>query len=229
MGHIAEIKEIDGEKKPYIVIDCMIRIKAMPGTEILLSDVRRIIYDLKEERGFRIYSVSIDGFQSTDTMQQLRKKKFVSEYLSVDRSTLPYEDLREAIYEERLEFPPYQTYLTKGADRTVEIAIQELTELQHDGKKVDHPSKGSKDVADGMAGVVSTLMGDRTYRKGVTSLTAASSSDEAELQATGTTGQYGSVLPFPGRGSGLQAPVPPSVGGSMGLSIPKRLQPRRDR
>lgn len=229
MGHIEEIKEVDDEKKPVIVIDCMVRIKAMPGTEIMISDVRRIIYDLKEEHGFRIYSVSIDGFQSTDTMQQLRKKRFVAEYLSVDRSTLPYEDLREAIYEERLEFPPYATYLTKGADKTTEVAIKEMMELQYDGKKVDHPSTGSKDVADAVAGVVSTLMGDRTYRKGVTSLSVPSSDDEQELQATGTTGQLGSVLPFPGRGTGLQAPVPPSVGGFGGLSIPDRLQPRRDR
>lgn len=229
MGHVEAIKEVDGEKKPYVVIDCVIRIKAVPGTEIMLSDIRRLIYKMKDELGFRIYSVTVDGFQSTDTMQQLRKKKFKAEYLSVDRSTWPYEDLREAIYEERLEFPPYKTYLKKGDDKLVEITIQELSELQDTGKKVDHPATGSKDVADGIAGVVHTLMGDRTYRKGVTSITRSSDTDDDEmLQATGTTGQPGSVLQFPGAGIGLQAPVPPSVGGMLGLTIPERLQPRRD-
>lgn len=230
MGHVESIVEVDGEKKPYIVIDCLIRLKAMPGTEIMLSDVRRIIYYLKEELGFRIYSVSVDGFQSTDTMQQLRKKKYKAEYISVDKSTWPYEDTREAIYEERLEFPPYKTYMKKGDDKLVEIAVQELSELQDTGRKIDHTATGSKDVADGIAGVVHVLMGDRTYRKGVTSLTTASSDESEEmLQATGTTGPYGSLIPFPNVGAGLQAPVPPNVGGLMGLTIPERLQPRRDR
>jgi hypothetical protein len=229
MGHVESIKEVDGEKKPYIVIDCLIRIKAMPGTEIMLSDVRKVIYHLKEELGFKIISVTIDGFQSTDTMQQLRKKRYKAEYLSVDKSTWPYEDLREAIYEERLEFPPYKTYLKKGDDKLVEIAIQELTTLQDTGRKIDHPSDGSKDVADGMAGVIHVLMGDRTYRKGVTSLhTPSDVDDEFDLQATGTTGQPGTLLPFPGAGNGLQAPIPPSVGG-FGITIPDRLQSRRDR
>jgi hypothetical protein len=143
----------------------------------------------------------------------------------VDKSTLPYEDLREAIYEERIEFPPYLTYAKKGDTERVEFAIKELMELQDTGKKIDHPVDGSKDLADAMAGVATTLMGDRTYRRGVTSVSVASSSDESDqLPATGTTGLPGIVLPFPGAGAGLQAPVPPTVGGLMGISIPPRLQ-----
>lgn len=229
MGHVDKIVEIEGERKPYVIFDCLVRLRAPAGSEIMLSDVRRLIYYLKEERGFRIYSVSMDGFQSTDTMQQLRKKRFRAEYVSVDKSTLPYEDLREAIYEERVEFPPYITYLKKGDDKTVEIAVKELSELQDDGKKIDHPPTGSKDVADAMAGVMYRLMGDRTYRKGVTSLPTAPSEDDDMLQPTGTTGLPGSVIPFPSAGTGLQAPIPPSAGGMMGLMIPDRLKPRRDR
>lgn len=229
MGHVDSVVEIDGEKKPYIIIDALMRVRVPSGHEIMLSDIRRIIYDLKEERRFRIVSVSMDGFQSTDTMQQLRKKKYKVEYVSVDKSTLPYEDLREAIYEDRIEFPPYITYLKKGDHEKVEIAVKELMELEDNGKKIDHPATGSKDVADGMAGVVTTLMGDRTYRKGVASiLTSDRSDEEEELQATGTTGT-GLVIPFPGAGGGLKAPMPPSTGGMMGLTIPPRLQPRRDR
>lgn len=224
MGHIEEIVEVDGEKKPYIVFDMLFRVRALPGTEILLSDIRRVVYDLKEERRFRIIDVTMDGFQSTDTMQQLRKKKFHVDYLSVDRSTLPYEDLREAIYDSRIEFPPYETYLVKGADRTIQVAVQELQQLQDTGKKIDHPAGGSKDLSDAMAGVVSTLMGDRAYRRGVTSLSATTEGRQ-DLQSTGTDGQ-GMVLPFPGSGMGLQAPMPPRTGGGMGLSIPDRLKPR---
>jgi hypothetical protein len=226
MGHVDSVMEVEGEKKPYIIIDCLIRIKAMPGTEIMLSDVRRVIYDLKEDRKFRVVSVSMDGFQSTDTMQQLRKKRYHVEYLSVDKNTLPYEDLREAIYEERLEFPPYKTYLKTGDVKLVEVAIQELQELQFTGKKVDHPEKGSKDLADAMAGVVSTLMGDRSYRRGVASI-ASTSESEGQQATTGTDEWNGNVLQIPGRGRGAaQAPIPPSVGGMSGLSIPSHLLPR---
>jgi hypothetical protein len=99
-------------------------------------------------------------------------------------------------------------------------------ELQYTGKKVDHPPQGSKDVADGMAGVVTTLMGDHVYRRGVSSIQPSQDTDDSEdLAADGTTGM-GTVLPFPGQGLGLQAPVPPSVGGMMGLTVPPRLQPK---
>ena len=231
MGYVESIVEIDGEKKPYIVIDCLIRIKARPGTEIMLSDARRLIYDLKEEYGFKVYSVSMDGFQSTDTMQQLRKKKYRVEYLSVDKNTLPYEDLREAIYERRIEFPPYKTYIKSGDDNLVEIAVQELMELTDTGKKIDHPVGGSKDLADCMAGISYTLMGDRTYRKGVTSIHKTSEDSDYDVteQATGTEGV---VLPFPSLNPtqfNPMAPVPPMAGGLMGLTIPARLQPPKRR
>lgn len=227
MGYVeAVVESDDGEKKPYIVFDALMRMHAAPGQEILISDVRRIIYDLKEDRGFRVYSVSMDGFQSTDTLQQLRKKKYMADYLSVDRSTLPYEDLRDAIYERRIEFPPYITHLRLGDTDTVEIAVKELMELQYTGKKIDHPPQGSKDVADAMAGVVNTLMGDRTYRKGVLSAPAEISQDDDSTQQGMSTAGMGNVFPFPGAGSGLQAPLPPSSGGIMGLTLPPRLQPR---
>lgn len=224
MGHIAEVVEVEGgEKKPVIVIDCMIRLKALPGSEIMLSDIRRIVYYLKEELGFRITKVTMDGFQSTDTMQQLRKRKYSVEYLSVDRSTLPYEDLREAIYEERLEFPPYQTFLKKGDDRKVEIAIQELQQLQDTGKKIDHPAGGSKDVSDTLAGVCSTLMGDRRYRRGVTSI-GNTSSEEDINQHSDNRRSPGSGMSLEDAMAGLKAPIPPSSTGGFGISIPSRLR-----
>lgn len=226
MGHVEEIVEVDGEKKPYIVFDFLLRIKAMPGTEILLSEVRQYIYRLRDELKFRITGATFDGFQSTDTMQQFRKRRIAADYLSVDRSTLPYEDLREAIYEGRCEFPPYITYLTKGSDERVEIALQELMRLQFDGKKVDHPADGSKDVADAMAGVCYTLMGDRNYRKGVTSISDYRDQKEA---ATGTDGMAAGIedLIIPKiEGHGMYAPVPPQMG-SVSALIPRHLRPTR--
>lgn len=222
MGHVDSVVEIENELKPYIVFDALMRMHAPPGQEILIQDVRRIVYYLKEELGFRVVSISMDGFQSTDSLQQFRKKRYQADYLSVDKSTLPYEDLRDAIYEGRCEFPPYLVPLKLGDVTKHEIAIKELMELQYTGKKIDHPPQGSKDVSDAMAGVVTTLMGDRAYRKGVGSPSAPSPDQLDQLVGAGVTG-IGNGLPFPGS-NGLQAPIPPTGTGSMGLSLPPRLQ-----
>lgn len=225
MGHVQGMVEVDGEMRPHIVIDCLIRIKARPGTEVILSDVRRIIYYLKEELGFRIQDVTMDGFQSTDTMQQLRKKRFRVTYLSVDRNTLPYEDLRESIYDQRLDLPPYMTYMNHGDERMVNVIKGELEQLSDTGKKIDHPPGGSKDLADAVAGVVTTLMGDRNYRKGVSSQSRSPEEDASEsLLPTGRGGVGANVISFPGMGQGMKAPMP--TGGTLGLTIPQRLRPR---
>lgn len=225
MGHVAEVIEnADGDLQPYIVFDFLLRMKAAPGTEILLSEARKIIYDVKEELGFRVAKVSMDGFQSTEMKQQLRKRKFHTEYVSVDRSKLPYEDLRDALYEDRIEFPPYFTYIEKGSTERIQIAVKEISELEDQDKKVDHPANGSKDVADAMAGVVYTLMGDRSYRRNVRSIDEARERREA-LQ-TGTDGYSLGGYHMPG---GLHAPIPPRTPSGMGglsMPVPPRLMPR---
>lgn len=177
MGHVRELKEIDGDLQPVIVFDMLLRMRPMPGREIILGDIRKIIYHLRDDLGFNIKKVTLDGFQSTDTIQQLNKRRFGAEYLSVDRSMLPYQDLRDAINEGRIEFPRYMTYMKHGDTKLVDIAYQELTRLIDTGKKVDHPPRGSKDVADAMAGVCSLLAGDRQFRRGVQSSSERSRGD----------------------------------------------------
>lgn len=166
MGHINEIVEVDGEIKPYIVIDFLLRIKPSGGQQLMLSDFRQIIYHLRDDLGFKIGVVTFDGFQSMDSIQILQKKKFNTAELSVDRKKGPYEDLRQAIYERRIEFPRYMTYVNKGDADKVNIIKKELLELTDVGLKIDHPPNGSKDVADALAGVVHVLMGNNTYRRG---------------------------------------------------------------
>jgi hypothetical protein len=204
MGHVSHLVEVDGEEKPFIVFDFMLRMKAAPGTEIMLQDARRYIYDLKEELGFRIGKVTMDGFQSTEMKQQLRKRRFTTDYLSVDKSKLPYEDLRDALYEDRIAFPPYLTYLSKGSTDRIQIAVKELSELEDDDRKVDHPDNGSKDVADCLAGVTNTLMGNRHYRRGLRNLTSEEE-DVQQEQQTHTWQAGGHVI-----GDNLKAPTPPN-------------------
>lgn len=166
MAHIPELVEMDGELKPVIVFDFLLRMKPGSGSTLMLKDFRRIIRELRDERKFNIGVVTYDGFQSQESLQLLRDAKFNATELSVDRSKGPYEDLREAIYERRIEFPQYMTYLNRGDTERVNISRKELLELTDTGRKIDHPPKGSKDLADAMAGVVYALMSNTYFRRG---------------------------------------------------------------
>lgn len=207
MGHVKEMVVIDGERKPYIVMDMLMRIKARAGGEIFLADVRQFIYNLKTGLGFKLKKVTMDGFESTDTKQQFERRRFQTEYVSVDKDILPYHDLREAIYEDRFEFPPYLVDVTNdNGTRRLEILVKELSELMDTGKKIDHPQNGSKDVADSCAGVVFTLMGDRQYRKNVVSLESAR--QRTDRMVSGMNYPHHALRGDFGSGS---APIPPSI------------------
>jgi hypothetical protein len=205
MGHVKGVVDIDGEMKPYIVIDFVMRLKAPAGGEIFLADVRHKIYALKNDMKFKLKKVTMDGFQSTDTEQQLRKRRYDTEYVSVDKDLLPYYDLREAIYEDRIEIPPLWVSLRPGESEKVNIPAKELSELVDNGKKIDHPEGGSKDVADCLAGITFTLMGDRSYRRKVTRLDAYR---QQERVAAAVGGIQHPALRGPGT---MSAPVPPSL------------------
>jgi hypothetical protein len=215
MGHVREVVEIDGEYKPYIVIDFLYREQAPKGTQIFLGDVRRMVYSLGDDFGFKLSKVTMDGFQSTDTKQQLARRRIPTDALSVDKDVLPYHDLREALYEDRLEFPPYLTKYHRSDSQPIDVLIKELTELVNAGDKIDHPPDGSKDLADAVAGVVTTLMGDRKYHKKVTKLDDYRSQRVAVGQSHPSFGAAASLShPAYDPGQGIPAaPVPPPISG----------------
>lgn len=143
--------DVNQEEKPIVQIDLMLRIEAPAGGEIQIADIRKFIYHLIEIRGYNIKKVTYDGFQSTESIQQLRRRNITAEVLSVDKDTTAYEDLREAIYEGRARYYYYEPFI---------LEAQQL-ELVN-GKKVDHQVKGSKDVADAVAGLFESLiLGDK--------------------------------------------------------------------
>jgi len=130
---------MDGGK---IYVDLMMQIKAEKGREIDLAEITGIVYGLKG-MGFDIVKVTYDQFQSASSIQELNKHGFNASKLSVDRDLGPYETLKEGIYTGTVKYYRY------------EPAMMELRRLELiNGKKVDHPNNGSKDVADALAGAV---------------------------------------------------------------------------
>ncbi len=149
IGHVPGFREIerDGytEQLPIVEIDGVLEVippKALSG-EIDFAAIRRILYRLRD-MGMPIKWVTLDSFQSADTMQILRQQGFVVGYQSVDTTMVPYDITKQALYDHRVVAPPHAKLM------------KELCSLERDFKrgKVDHPSHGSKDCADALAGVV---------------------------------------------------------------------------
>ncbi|QDF18225.1 terminase [Gordonia phage Dakiti] len=163
MAHVPEKVDQYGEERPVIVFDLLLRIKATPAVEINFGELRKFIYMLRDDYGFDIDMVTIDGFNSFDFIQQLRKNKIKSDYLSVDKTKAPYEDVREVINDKRCEMPMYMVHYKLGDTEVVNIAYKELSEVQDTGKKIDHPKDGSKDVADSITGCVHNLVSNTKY------------------------------------------------------------------
>lgn len=135
-----------------VYIDLFVQLVADPGSELILADIRSLIYFLKKARKFNIRTVTVDGWQSVDTIQQLNRKGYRASLLSVDKNTEAYDTLKE------LE---YQTLVSRYKNSIYE---REMLELEVKKNKIVHPElsqkraitegvlKGSKDVSDSVAG-----------------------------------------------------------------------------
>ncbi len=142
-GNRKEAREIYAEVMAMIYVDFWLRIVPPPHGEIILGDVRHLIYELGQ-MGFKFFLITMDSYQSKDTQQQLKEKYYNVEELSVDVNPEPYNRLRMAVYENRLN-----CYFH-------DFGMKEVQGLERDKKKgkVDHRPGFSKDMADSLAGVV---------------------------------------------------------------------------
>lgn len=137
-GNIEELLE-----NTYAV-DFALGIKAPPGSEIPLYKVREFILWLADYIGFRIMTVSYDGFQSADSIQLMKVAGFNTKLTSVDRTADPYLNLRSCILDNRLDIYDHK------------VLVWELYDLEYDKvkNKVDHSLEGHKDIADGVTGAL---------------------------------------------------------------------------
>jgi hypothetical protein len=148
---------------PRFAVELAVSIQPNPMQQLDISAVRQWITQLVAFWGINVVSVTYDGFQSKESMTMLRKAGIRSSYLSVDRTTEPYEVLRDAIYDGRVLI--YDN----------EILRQELSTLEYyaEKKKVDHPPKGSKDIADAVAGAIFAASNVRSIRHAKVAQTGA--------------------------------------------------------
>jgi len=155
MGHIAKFVKVDRgdtfEIQPMFVVDMTLEVAPPLGGEIQFWKIRELIYALRDQLGIPVEWVSLDTYQSADTIQILRTKGFKAGVQSIDRTTAPYDVVKQALYDGRILMPPHERLCT------------ELVQLEMDMKKgkVDHPPRGSclpdTKITD-TAGVVRTIL-----------------------------------------------------------------------
>lgn len=143
------------------------------SVEVDFSDVRDEILYIRD-RGHKIWAVSYDGWQSTDSIQMLQKvfgqrqvkkgrydskiiMQDIASVLSVDRNTEAHDTLKEFIYDERFFIaPPPDVNRVEDWEESQDptaIAYREWRALRLiNARKIDHPMGGSKDYVDALAG-----------------------------------------------------------------------------
>jgi hypothetical protein len=176
-----------------IIADLILKIH--PGANgIDLAAIKNMILEIKT-RGFYIFKCTFDQFQSASSIQELNRWGIPSEVLSVDKTLAPYETLKEILYTGKLKMYLNEELLSE---------LQRLELIQ--GKKVDHPVKSSKDVADSLAGAVFSCVtannffsfgaagginADGSSRRNAVMKTEAELMKEAETQTADTLVPYG--------------------------------------
>ncbi len=136
--------ELYTEAMPIVYVDVMLRIVAPEGEEINFGNIRALVYEL-QSMGFLFQKVTLDSYQSSDTIQILNNRGIKAEELSLETSLDPYNELKTALYEDRLQMYWYDIVLE-------ELKYLKREETTSQGKVVKLAGK-SKDVADCLAGV----------------------------------------------------------------------------
>jgi len=145
-----ELIDVDGNyevedeiKIPILAYDFMLRIDPpKKPNKIALSKIRDFLVYLRQVRGVKFGLITADQFQSAQLLQELDELDFNTAGLSVDRTADAYLTFTNLLYEERVNLYDYSPFK------------QEIFNVIYypAKKKVDHPVRGSKDVADAVVG-----------------------------------------------------------------------------
>lgn len=139
---------------PNYVVEAAVAIRPSAVRELDIEEVRRWAMQLSTFYGLDIYAITFDGYQSKESQQVLRKAGVRTWEVSMDRTMDPYNELKRSFYEDRI-FMPHLEHLR-----------MELSQLEYhsEQRKVDHPPKGSKDVADAVCGAIYAARSSRLVR-----------------------------------------------------------------
>lgn len=128
------------EAAPIVKVDGVRWWKPSEKHNVDFTEVREFILSLRT-RGYNVKLVTFDRWESTEMIDYLNSMGQKAEKLSVAKKH--YEDLAMVVHESRITGP------------NIPLLHKELLQLRvMPNDKLDHPRKGSKDLADATAGAV---------------------------------------------------------------------------
>lgn len=136
------------ELLPVAVVEMSCSIAPDANNEIDVAEVRAFVKHLRTKYGYPIRGVSYDGVDSRESIQAWRKDGMRATMVSVDRTSVPYKQLRDAMYDTRI--------ILQNDDEV----LSEILDLEYDEDKdkVDHSVNGSKDVSDAICGAYTNML-----------------------------------------------------------------------
>lgn len=169
------------ETLPKFTVVAALQIKPNAVAEIDMAEIRGWLLQLQTLFGYNIVAISMDGYNSNESLLMLRKAGIGADLVSVDRSTGPYEDFRDILYQDRVDFVP-----------DCEVLRTELSQVEYypKDKKVDHPPRGTKDVADAVVAAIANALEHRAVWSSV---------DVYSTDVQPVAGTTGPVMPEPVR------------------------------
>ena len=144
MAHVnrwvnVKVTDTYSQPAPIVEIDAVRFWTPTKDKSVDFTEVKDYILSLKT-RGFKIRVCTFDRWNSHDMMQQLKQYGINTEILSVAKKH--YDDMAMIVAEERVVGPH------------IPLLIDELLQLRIMRDRVDHPRKGSKDLADAVRGAI---------------------------------------------------------------------------
>jgi hypothetical protein len=138
----------DVEILPVGVVEMAATVEPDHNHEIDIAEIRSWVKHLIINYHYPVKAISYDGWNSIESIQQWKKWNMRTGTVSVDKTSIPYKHLRDALYDGRLLLYDQP------------VLMQELYDLEYDEKKdkVDHPKHSSKDCADAVCGAFYTML-----------------------------------------------------------------------
>ena len=144
MAHVqkwvnVKVTDTYSQPAPIVEVDAVRYWTPTADKSVDFTEVKDYILSLRT-KGFKIRVCTFDRWNSHDMMQQLKQYGINTETLSVAKKH--YDDMAMVVAEDRLTGP------------AIKLLIDELLQLKIMRDRVDHPRKGSKDLADAVCGSI---------------------------------------------------------------------------
>lgn len=138
--------EFDAQGRQVVVIDGFLAWEPSHEAQVSITDVQKSILLVHKRRP--LSKLSADHYNSVETVQRLRQYGIQCDiqYFSNNTQVSMYDLLRQLLHEQRIILPTDSPWTP--------LALSELSKVQLiKGRKIDHPTNGSKDIADCVAAV----------------------------------------------------------------------------